>query len=154
MRPDEFGQLGSVKPPLTPAISNIFHALSKTMETSSHLVQSPIPMQLVMVFTILIWNSTMALNDRLFVSKEGALVPKQWRVVRYYFSEMPLSRFMLLDYFILIQREFRVVSCPLLLSSSLQQSAVAARKVILYLWWGSTFSHWEVLLGCVTFLWR
>lgn len=79
MHPDEFGQSGSVKLPLTPAISNIFHAPSKTMETSSHLVEPLIPTQLVMVFEILIWNSTVALSGRLLVSKEGILAPRRGR---------------------------------------------------------------------------
>lgn len=81
MHPDEFGQSGSVKLPLTPAISNIFHAPSKTMETSSHLVEPLIPMQLVMGFEILIWNSTVALSSRLLVSKEGTLAPRQEELV-------------------------------------------------------------------------
>lgn len=100
MHPDEFGQSGSVKLPLTPAISNIFHAPSKTMETSSHLVEPLIPTQLVMVFEILIWNSTVALSGRLLVSKEGILAPRQGRRACCHFSYI-------LDYFILIQRDSR-----------------------------------------------
>lgn len=107
MHPDEFGQLGSVKLPLTPAISNIFHAPSRTMETSSHLVEPPIPTQLVMFFEILIWNSTVALNSRLLVSKEGTLAPRQGRGACCHFSYI-------LDYFILIQRDSGVHSSALL----------------------------------------
>lgn len=112
MCPDEFGQLGSVKPPLTPTISNIFHALSKTMETSSHLVEAPVPMQLVMVFEILIWNSTVALGNRSLVTRKLCLfqssedlpvtTPRRW----------PL-RFTLLRCFFLIQRESGVFPSPL-----------------------------------------
>lgn len=98
MHPHEFGQSGSVKLPLTPAISNIFHAPSQTMETSSHLVGPLIPMQLVMAFEILIWNSTVALSGRLLVSKEGTLAPRQGRWACCHFSYV-------LDYFILIQRD-------------------------------------------------
>lgn len=112
MCPDEFGQLGSVKPPLIPTISNIFHALSKTMETSSHLVAPPLPMQLVTVLKS--WSETAPWHWRWIVSKQGRCTC--FKTVESGLLPLPSAAslwLLLLDYFILIQRGCGLFSSPL-----------------------------------------